>query len=132
MPQNEPAYVGMKEGRGPEGVLDQWRSTSCWYLALSQPGLVHRVIEDRRKEVADPALLSAGLKLPSVVLSRLPWGLVVKNPPTYEEMWFQPLGQEDPLEKGMATHSSILPWEIPWTEEPGGLRSMGSQESDMT
>lgn len=67
MPQNEPAYVGMKEGRGPEGVLDQWRSTSCWYLALSQPGLVHRVIEDRRKEVADPALLSAGLKLPSVV-----------------------------------------------------------------
>ena len=41
-------------------------------------------------------------------------------------------GQEDPLEKGMATHSSILAWRIPWTEEPGGLQTMGSQESDMT
>ena len=39
------------------------------------------------------------------------------------------LGQEDPLEKGMATHSSILAWEIPWTEEPGGLQSMGSQKA---
>ena len=39
---------------------------------------------------------------------------------------------EDPLEKGMAAHSSILAWQIPWTEEPGGLPSMGSQESDMT
>ena len=51
----------------------------------------------------------------------------VKNPPTVQEMWIQPLGWEDPLEKGMATHSSILAWRIPETEEPGGLRSMGSQ-----
>ena len=43
----------------------------------------------------------------------------------------QPLGWEDPLEKEMATHSSILAWRIPWTEEPGGLQSIGSQESDM-
>ena len=42
-------------------------------------------------------------------------------------MWVQSLGQEDPLEKEMATHSSILAWEITWTEEPGGLQSMGSQ-----
>ena len=42
------------------------------------------------------------------------------------------LGQEDPLVKEMATHSSILAWRIPWTEEPGGLQSVGSQESDMT
>ena len=42
-------------------------------------------------------------------------------------MWVQSLGQEDLLEKEMATHSSILAWEIPWTEEPGGLQSMGSQ-----
>ena len=42
------------------------------------------------------------------------------------------LGQEDPLEKGMAIHSSILAWRMPWTEKPGGLQSMGSQESDMT
>ena len=48
------------------------------------------------------------------------------------EMQVQYLGQEDPLEKGMATHSSILAWKIPWTEEPGGLQSMGSQESDTT
>jgi len=47
-------------------------------------------------------------------------------------MWDQFLGQEDPLEEGMATHSNILAWRIPWTEEPGGLQSMGSQESDMT
>ena len=47
-------------------------------------------------------------------------------------MWVQSLGQEDPLEKEMATHSSILAWEIPWTEEPDGLQSMGLQKSDAT
>ena len=45
-----------------------------------------------------------------------------------QEMQFLSLGREDPLEKEMATHSSILAWRIPWTEEPGGLRSMGSTE----
>ena len=44
-----------------------------------------------------------------------------------QEMWVCSLGREDPLEKEMATHSSILAWEIPWTEEPGGLESMGLQ-----
>ena len=44
-----------------------------------------------------------------------------------QAMWVQSLGQEDPLEEEMATHSSILAWEIPWTEEPGGLQSMGQQ-----
>ena len=44
-----------------------------------------------------------------------------------QETWVQSMGGEDPLEKGMATHSSILAWEIPQTEEPGGLQSMGSQ-----
>ena len=43
-----------------------------------------------------------------------------------QEMWVQSPGWEDPLEKGMVTHSRILAWEIPWTEEPGGLQSMGS------
>ena len=52
---------------------------------------------------------------------------MVKNPPAMQETWVQFLSQEDPLEKGMATHSSILAWRIPWTEEPGGLQSMGSQ-----
>ena len=52
---------------------------------------------------------------------------MVKNPPAMQETWVRSLGWEDPLEKGMATHSSILAWRIPWTEEPGGLQSMGSQ-----
>ena len=52
---------------------------------------------------------------------------MVKNLPAMQEMWVQSLGQEDPLEKGMATHSTILAWRIPWPEEPGGLRSMGLQ-----
>ena len=47
-------------------------------------------------------------------------------------MWVPPLGEEDPLEEGMATHSSILDWRIPWTEEPGRLQFMRLQESDMT
>ena len=47
------------------------------------------------------------------------------NLPAVQETWVQSLGQEDPLEKEMATHSSILAWNIPWTEEPSGLQSMG-------
>ena len=53
----------------------------------------------------------------------------VKNLPAVQEAWVQSLGQENPLEKEMATHSSILTWRIPWTEEPGGLQSMGSQKA---
>ena len=49
-----------------------------------------------------------------------------------QEMWVPSLGWEDPLEEGMATHSSIPAWRIPWREEPGGLQSMGRTESDMT
>ena len=52
---------------------------------------------------------------------------MVKNPPAIQETRVQSLGREDPLEKEMATHSSILAWELPWTEESGGLQSMGSQ-----
>ena len=59
-----------------------------------------------------------------------PSGSVVKNPPVMQEpqeTWVRSLSQEDPLEEGIETHSSILAWRIPWTEEPGGLI-----ESDMT
>ena len=56
----------------------------------------------------------------------------VKNLPAMQEMWVWSLSWEDPLEEEMATHSSILVWEIPQTEEPGEQQSMGSQESDMT
>ena len=52
-------------------------------------------------------------------------GAVVKNLPVMQETWVRSLGWEDLLEKGMATHSSILVWRIPWTEEPEGLKSMG-------
>ena len=51
---------------------------------------------------------------------------MVKNLPARQETWIQSLGWEDSLEKGMATHFSTLAWRIPWTEEPGGLQSMGS------
>ena len=51
----------------------------------------------------------------------------VKNLPVMQETWVQSLGLEDSLQKGMATHSSILAWKIPWTEDPGGLQFMGSQ-----
>ena len=51
---------------------------------------------------------------------------MVKNLPAMQETWVRSLGREDPLEKGMATHSTILAWRIPWTEEPGELQSMGS------
>ena len=51
---------------------------------------------------------------------------MVKNLPAMQETWVQSQGQEDPLEKGMATHSGILVWRIPWTEESGGLQTTGS------
>ena len=57
---------------------------------------------------------------------------MVKNPPAMKENQVKSLGQEDPLEKEMATHSSVLSWKIAWTEEPGGIQSLGSRESDMT
>ena len=52
---------------------------------------------------------------------------MVKNPPAVQKTWVQSLGWENPLEKGMATHSGILAWRIKWTEEPKGLQSMGFQ-----
>ena len=70
----------------------------------------------------------------NVILSLHPYdvgftsGSVVKNPPAMQETqetWVRSLGREDPLGQEMATHSSILAWRIPWTEEPGGLQSMG-------
>ena len=55
-----------------------------------------------------------------------PGGSDSKESTCNQETWVQSLGREDPLEKRQATHSSILAWKIPWTEEPGGLQSMGS------
>ena len=66
------------------------------------------------------------------MLLGFPPNAMVKNPPANAGDLGSTLGWEDPLENEMATHSSILAWEISWTEEPGKLQSMGSQESDMT
>ena len=67
------------------------------------------------------------------VYSTLVWSSLVaqrvKNLPAVRDTPVESLGQEDPLEEGMATHSSILAWRLPWTEEPGGLHSMRSQKS---
>ena len=57
---------------------------------------------------------------------------MVKNLPAMQEIWVRSLGQEEPMEKKMASHPSILAWEIPWTEEPGGLQSMGLQRANIT
>ena len=57
---------------------------------------------------------------------------MVRNLPAMQETWVQSLGWEDPLEKGMATHSNVLVWRIPWTEEPGRLQFVGCKELDTT
>ena len=71
--------------------------------------------------------------MPFMSQFRPPWTSlviqIVKNPPPVEETQVQSLGQEDPLEKGMTTHSSIVAWRIPWTEKPGGLQPMGITKS---
>ena len=75
------------------------------------------------------AVVNEGTRLHGVSLV----AQMVKNLPAMQETWVQSLGQEDPLEKEMATHSSILVWKIPWTEEPGRLQSTwGCKESDTT
>ena len=66
------------------------------------------------------------------MLGGIPGGSVVKNLPAVQETWVQSLSWEDPLEEEMAAHSSILAWEIPWTEGTGELQFMRSQESDIT
>ena len=99
-------------------------STLAWKIpGMGEPGglpsmVLQRVGHDW-SDLAEAAAFSQGLPL-----------RVVKNPPATQEaqkMWVRSLGREDPLEKGMATHSSILAWRIPWTEMPGGLQSIGSQ-----
>ena len=72
----------------------------------------------------------SNIKVVSLIALYLVWASLVaqlvKNPPVMQVAWVQSLGWEDPLEKGTATHSSILAWRIPWTEEPGRLYSMVS------
>ena len=82
----------------------------------------HR-LTDAHKSVLSLAQSPLSLSRASLVAQ------LVKNPPALQETLVQYLGQEDPLQKEMATHSSILAWEIPWTEEPGGLQCTGVTKS---
>ena len=86
------------------------------------PGPLHRLVLPQR---SFPALHTVSSSLSLAVIS--PVAQMAKNLPTVQETWVSSLGREDPLEKGMAAHSSNLVWRIPWTEEPGGLQSMGVQ-----
>ena len=87
----------------------------------------------------DPGLIPGSGRPPGEGIGyplQYPWtslvAQMVKNPPAIWETWVRSLGREDPLEKEMATHSSILAWRIPWMEEIGGLQSKGRKESDTT
>ena len=71
--------------------------------------------------------LSSAKPVPTALVVQM-----VKNVPTMQKTWVRSLGREDPLEKGMATHSSILAWRIPWTEEPGRHSPWGCEELDTT
>ena len=82
-------------------------------ILSQQPGLSERVLKKKNS-----CTIYTGASLVAQA---------VKNLPPMQETWVRSLGQEDALEEGMTTHSSILAWRIPWTEEPGGLRSMGLQ-----
>ena len=76
-------------------------------------------------------MLHVGTGLTSNSRRGFPGATAVKNLPATQEMQVRPLGGEDPPEKEMATHPSILAWEIPWSGDPGGLQSMGLQDLDM-
>ena len=84
----------------------------------------------RRREVEEKT--RAQVKLPTHIIQLLsvgvPGGSMVKYMPDKQETWIQSLIQEDPLEKEMAAHPSILAWEIPWTEDPGRLQCVGSKK----
>ena len=94
-----------------------WRWCSC--LDRRSPGSLRYSGEPLSRTAGNMVLL--GFFWASLVAQRL------KRLPAMQETWVRSLGQEEPLEKEMATHSSILAWRIPWMEEPGGLQSMGSQ-----
>ena len=81
---------------------------------------------ERRSQEGEPRPLNSSHKTPFLPTGNIwvPQCSVVKNPPA-KQMWVRSLGWEDPLENGMATHSSIVAWEIPWTEEPRGLQPTG-------
>ena len=108
-PQTMTGLQGSSRGPGPERALTSWRSRSpTWRPCPEGSGQC-----------------PLGSQSPTPGASTVTQ--TVKNLPAMQEIQVRPLSQEAPLEKGIATHSSILAWRTPWTEEPGGLQSMGSQ-----
>ena len=125
---NTDQFFGTKEPT--EQLADVWKTILAQVKVLVPcipPRLYSRKRKVHRREVVRKTLWNFLLTcdkfyiLESLVAQRL------KHLPLIWEIWVRSLGREDPLEKEMATHSSILTWRIPWTEEPGGLQSMGSQ-----
>ena len=100
-----------------------YSSTIAWKIPWTEePGRLHVVhgVAKSRTRLSDFTSLHAPRQASLVAQT-------VKNLPAMQETWVRSLGWEDSLEKGVATHSSILAWRVPWTEEPGGQHSMGSQ-----
>ena len=95
------------------------------FFSLLKTRYKTRVITDEFP-ICNIMLLPVLLLAHSRISKGFPSGSAIKNPPAMQgpqESWFPSLGWEDPLEEGMATHSSVICWRIPWTEEPGGLQS---------
>ena len=94
---------------------------------------LRRYMEDIKIQIKLLRVKTKKSEIKNTLDKRLPWQFSeYRIQLLMQESWVRSLGREDPLEKEMATHSSILAWEIPWTEDPGGLQSMGSQEPDTT
>ena len=98
-----------------------------WIVLPAYPFTTVSVLEIPLLQVSFYGLGSVLYSKTSILGRGFPGGSVIKNLPTMQETRVRSLGQEDPLEKGMAIHCNILAWRIPWTEESGGLQSIGSQ-----
>ena len=105
-------------------VLGQWTISPGWRFGFSLKGL-HVKGRTVSQSAEARGLVTWDLRVNWQVI---PGGSDRKNPPAMWETWVQSLGQENLLGKGLATHSSILAWRIPWTEEPGGLQSVRLQK----
>ena len=126
-------WAGAKRAE-KENLQVAWSGLFCWQLVGSEiHSLIHSSVETsaqrlfRKWLAAFIVLVYTLFKITCVICSHtspygLPWWLkMVNNPPAVRETWVLSLGQEEPLQEGMATHSSILAWRTPWTKEPGGL-----------
>ena len=133
----------LKQGwHKPEKQPRESRCLSSWSLqclpfrlpgyGINQEIITHGISQEIIARGINLEIIACGINLEVitwtlVIILGFPGGSVVKSPPAMQEIRVWSLGQEDPLEEEMATHSSILAWKIPWTEESGGLQSMGLQ-----